>query len=57
MLKEGIIVGIVWLIINLMVDSVVLVPIAKMGIGKYYAHIGLRYLLIPTLSFAIRYSI
>jgi uncharacterized membrane protein YpjA len=56
-LKEGIIVGIVWLVINWVLDLVVLVPMAKMGIGTYFAQIGLRYLMIPTMSIAIGYSI
>jgi uncharacterized membrane protein YpjA len=56
-LKEGIIVGIVWLVINWVLDLVVLVPMAKMGIGTYFGQIGLRYLMIPTMSIAIGYSI
>jgi uncharacterized membrane protein YpjA len=56
-LKEGIIVGFVWLIINWVLDLVVLVPMAKMGIATYFAQIGLRYLMIPIMSIAMGYLI
>lgn len=54
-LGEGIGVGIVWLVINWILDLVVLVPMAKMAIGIYFAHIGLRYLMIPTMSISMGY--
>ncbi|MEE9176138.1 MAG: hypothetical protein V3U19_08205 [Thermodesulfobacteriota bacterium] len=56
-LKEGIIVGLVWLVINWVLDLVVLVPISKMGIATYFAQIGLRYLMIPTMSIAMGYLV
>lgn len=46
---------IVWLVINWILDLVVLVPMAKMAIGIYFAHIGLRYLMIPTMSISMGY--
>lgn len=56
-LIEGIAVGLVWLVINWVLDFVVLIPISKMGTATYFAQIGLRYLMIPTMSIAIGYSI
>lgn len=54
-LKEGIVVGSVWLITNWLLDLVVLVPMAKMDITAYFAQIGFRYFMIPTMSTAMGY--
>ncbi|MFQ6083182.1 MAG: hypothetical protein ACE5WD_07480 [Candidatus Aminicenantia bacterium] len=56
-LKEGIIVGFAWLLINWILDVGILIPLAKMSIVTYFAEIGLRYLIIPTMSIAIGYAI
>lgn len=52
-LREGLLVGIIWLAINWILDFIVLVPMAKMDIGTYFAQIGLRYLTIPIFSITI----
>ncbi len=52
-LFEGVVVGLVWLAINLLLDIVVLVPLSGMTIGNYFSQIGLSYLSIPTTSIAI----
>ncbi len=52
-LFEGVVVGLVWLAINLLLDIVVLVPMSGMTIGNYFSQIGLSYLSIPTTSIAI----
>lgn len=52
---EGIIVGVVWLVINIILDLIILVPMSKMNIGTYFAQIGLRYLVIPIMSISIGY--
>jgi uncharacterized membrane protein YpjA len=54
-LKEGIVVGFVWLAINWILDFVILLPLAKMDILTYFVQIGLRYLMIPTMSIAMGY--
>jgi hypothetical protein len=54
-LKEGITVGLAWFAINILLDLVVLVPMSGMSIGDYLAQIGLRYLVIPTMSIAMGY--
>jgi len=56
-LNEGIIVGLVWFAINIILDLVILVPMSGMSISTYFAQIGLRYLIIPTMSIAIGYAI
>jgi hypothetical protein len=55
-LREGAVVGGVWLAMNWALDLLVLVPLAGMDIAAYFAQIGLRYLLIPTMAIAIGYS-
>jgi uncharacterized membrane protein YpjA len=54
-LREGITVGLVWFTINILLDLVVLVPMSGMSIGDYFAQIGLRYLIIPTMGIAMGY--
>ena len=51
--REGIIVGLIWLAINWFFDLIILVPMAQMGIWTYFSQIGLRYLLIPTMSISL----
>jgi len=55
-LREGAIVGGVWLAMNWALDLLVLLPISGMDIATYFSQIGLRYLLIPTMAIAIGYS-
>lgn len=52
-LTEGIIVGISWLLINLVLDIFLLIPMSKMTYGAYFSEIGLRYLTIPITSITI----
>ena len=52
-LRSGLIIGTVWLLINLAFDLVVLVPMSGTSIGAYVADIGLRYLMIPIMAVAI----
>lgn len=47
--KEGIIAGIVWLIINYVLDLSVLLPMAGMTVKEYFLTIGLGYLQIPVV--------
>lgn len=52
-LKEGILVGILWFVINILLDLLVLIPMSGMSISDYFTQIGLRYLMIPAMSIAI----
>uniref|UniRef100_A9A707 Uncharacterized protein n=1 Tax=Methanococcus maripaludis (strain C6 / ATCC BAA-1332) TaxID=444158 RepID=A9A707_METM6 len=52
-LIEGIFVGVSWLIINLILDILILIPMSGMAYLDYFSQIGLRYLIIPTISIAM----
>ena len=54
-LAEGIMVGVVWFVLNILLDLLILVPMSKMAIGDYFAQIGLEYLTMPTMSIAMGY--
>jgi hypothetical protein len=56
-LKEGIIVGLVWLAINWAFDFAVLLPMSGMSAGTYFIQIGLQYLVLPTMSIAMGYLV
>lgn len=55
LLVEGMIIGILWFVINIILDLLILVPMSKMAVGTYFLHIGLRYLIIPITSIAMGY--
>ena len=48
--RSGLLLGLYWLAINLVLDLVVLVPLANMQFVPYLHDIGLRYLLIPIIA-------
>ena len=52
-LYEGIIVGLTWLGINILLDLLVLVPMSEMSYADYFAQIGLRYLVMPVMSIMV----
>lgn len=54
-LKESIIIGLIWLLINYILDFVILLPMSKMSVGDYFIQIGLRYLLLPVVSIGFGY--
>ena len=49
----GLALGAYWLALNVVLDLVVLVPLARMSIVDYAHDIGLRYLLIPIMASAM----
>lgn len=51
--KEGIIVGILWFSMNILLDLMVLIPMSGMTIPDYFTQIGLRYLVITVMSITI----
>lgn len=51
--KEGVMVGFIWLGINILLDLLVLIPMSGMSIADYFTQIGLRYLVIPAMSIAM----
>ena len=54
-LKEGIWLGVVWLVVNWLLDFVALLPLSKMPYAQYFREIGLRYLTMPALTIPIGY--
>ena len=54
--REGALLGGVWLLINWALDAVVLLPLSGMDAGTYMAQIGLRYLVIPIIAVGIGYA-
>jgi uncharacterized membrane protein YpjA len=52
-LKEGIIVGLTWLGINVLLDLLVLIPMSGMSIADYFTRIGIGYLVIPVMSITV----
>jgi len=52
-LKEGIITGIIWLVINILLDLLILIPMSGMPVSKYFTQIGLGYLAIPAMAVAV----
>jgi len=55
--KEGIIVGLIWFGINILLDLLVLIPMSGMSIADYFTQIGLRCLVIPAMSIAVGASL
>ena len=56
-LKEGIIVGIVWFSINILLDLLILLPMSGMSITGYFTQIGIRYLVMPVMSIMLGISL
>ena len=48
-LQTGIGIGVIWLLINLLLDALILLPMSKMPIAIYIIQIGIRYLNIPII--------
>lgn len=54
-LREGVLIGVAWLIINLFLDFLVLIPMTRLPLGQYFKEIGLQYLIIPVISISVGY--
>lgn len=54
-LKEGVILGLVWVAVNWLLDFGALLPLSKMPYGQYFAEIGLRYLVMLALTIPVGY--
>ncbi|MCA9372002.1 hypothetical protein KC726_03835 [Candidatus Woesebacteria bacterium] len=52
-IKEGIIVGLIWFAINILLDLIILLPMSGMPINDYVVQIGIRYLAMPIISTTI----
>ncbi len=49
-LIEGLIAGLSWLAILILLDLLILLPLAGIGIKTYFIQTGLRYLIVPITS-------
>jgi len=51
-LKEGILLAVVWIVVNWLLDFVALLPFTKQSVPRYFMEIGLRYIAMvaPTVS-------
>lgn len=54
-LREGIILAMVWIVLNWLLDFVALLPFAEMSLSRYFLEIGLRYFAIASTTIAIGY--
>lgn len=52
-LWHGVQIGVIWFLMNLLLDFVVLLPMSGMPLGTYMTQIGMRYLVIPITSITI----
>ncbi len=51
--KEGIALGIIWFVVNILLDLLILIPMSGMSIPDYFTQIGLRYLAMPAMCIAV----
>lgn len=54
-IKNGVIVGLSWFVINIILDTVILIPIMKTTFLDYFMTIGIGYFAIPAVSIAMGY--
>lgn len=54
-ITNGIIVGLSWFVINIILDSIILIPMMKSTFSSYFMSIGMGYISIPVISVAIGY--
>lgn len=50
---NGILIGLVWLIMNWGLDILILLPMSKMALPAYFYDIGLGYLSIPVITIGV----
>jgi len=48
--KEGLVAGVVWAVMNWVLDFVVLVPMMHVDTPAYFMSIGIRYLMVPIVA-------
>jgi hypothetical protein len=51
--SEGILVGVIWLTVNIVLDLIVLVGLFQNPVSEYFIGTGLRYLNIPVMSIGV----
>lgn len=54
-IKHGVIAGLSWFGINIILDTIVLIPIMKTSFAEYFMTIGISYFAIPVISITMAY--
>lgn len=54
-IRNGVLVGLSWFAINIILDALILIPIMKTTFADYFMAIGISYIAIPTISITIGY--
>lgn len=54
-IMNGLIVGLLWFAINVILDAVILIPMMKTNFANYFMSIGLSYIAIPVISITMGY--
>ncbi len=54
-LREGIVLALVWIVLNWLLDFIALLPFTQQPLDRYFIEIGLRYLAIAALTVPIGY--
>lgn len=53
--RNGWIAGLSWMVINLLLDAIILIPMMKSNFADYFMSIGISYLAIPAIGVAMGY--
>ena len=54
-LKESIRIGLIWFLMNIVLDLIFLLPLGKLTLMDYITQIGIRYINIPIISIGMGY--
>lgn len=54
-LKESIKIGLIWFLMNIVLDLIFLLPLGKLTLMDYITQIGIRYINIPIISIGMGY--
>jgi hypothetical protein len=52
---DGIVLGLIWFVINCVLDILILLPMSNMTAGVWFGQIGARYLMAPIMTGAMGY--
>lgn len=50
---RGLLLGLIWMVLNLVLDAAILVPLTQMGFAAWFIDIGLRYAVIAMMGWAL----
>jgi len=54
-IKQGVVVGGSWFLMNIILDTLILLPMMEESFSNYFISIGLRYTVIPAISITMGY--